>query len=320
MLSIRAAEAVHNGMGTGIFHRAYGDKAGQALQAVKAEARRLERLLSCYCKGSDISRINRLAGIRPEKISQETFDVLSCAAQVQPLCQGAFDITIGPLVDVWDYKHAKDIPEEASIQRVLPLVNGTDLLLSKSSGTAMLRNKGQAIDLGGVGKGYASDRFMDVFRKCGIRSAFTNIGGNVSALGMKPDGSPWRVGIRHPRQENALLGAVVVADESVVTSGDYERYFIDPKGKRRHHILNPATGYPAESGLISVTVMAKSAMTADALSTAIFVAGMQKGLRLLSSFPDAQAVIADTNLAVYVTPGLMDRFSPAFGIQANLLY
>jgi thiamine biosynthesis lipoprotein len=155
-----------------------------------------------------------------------------------------------------------------------------------------------------AGKGYVSDCLIKTLQKYGVVSAFINIGGNVSTLGNKLDGSSWSVGIRHPRHYSCLIGAVKVTGKAVVTSGDYERYFIDRAGKRRHHILDPTTGYPAESGLISITVVADSAMIADALSTAIFVAGMEKGLRYLAQFPGIDVVLVDNCQQVFITQGL----------------
>jgi thiamine biosynthesis lipoprotein len=192
-------------------------------------------------------------------------------------------------------------------------------MLDPGKRTAGLRRVGQSIDLGGIGKGFAGDRFLEIFKKYGISSAFTNIGGNVAAIGAKPDGSPWRVGIQHPRQENSLIGLVSVADRAVVTSGDYQRYFMGRDGKRYHHILDTSTGYPAESGLVSVTVVAGSSTAADALSTILFVAGMKKGLELLGRFPGAEAVFIDAALGVHVTAGLKQSFQAAEGISANIL-
>jgi len=142
----------------------------------------------------------------------------------------------------------------------------------------------------------------------GIASAYSNLGGNVVTVGAKPDGSPWHIGIQHPRQENGLIGAVSVVNQTVVTSGDYQRYFTDSQGKRHHHILDPTTGYPAESGLISVSIVTDKSVAADALSTILFVAGMEKGLEFLSSFPQTEAILVDSNLQVYVTQGLRCRF------------
>ncbi|SDG11014.1 thiamine biosynthesis lipoprotein [Fontibacillus panacisegetis] len=312
-------QSVNLGMNTEMTHRAFGKHAEEALRAVAGEAVRLEQMLSCFIPGSEISRINRSAGIQCEKLSLDTYELLSLAVHFSSFCQGLFDVTIGPLVALWDYKNSYEIPDEAKIRRVLALVNYADLMLDPYEKTAGLQKVGQSINLGGIGKGFASDKLLEVFKKFDVTSACTNIGGNVAVLGTKPDGSPWRVGIRHPRQEGRLIGAVSVADKGVVTSGDYQRYFWDRNGKRRHHILNPHTGYPAESGLISVTIVADSATTADALSTLFFVAGIEKGRKLLANFPGAEVILVDSELQVYVSQGLKDCFQADKGIRTNIL-
>ncbi len=313
------AESAHTGMGTEMTHKAFGRHAEEALRAVAGEAARLENMLSRFRPGSEIVRISKSAGIKSEKLSPDTYEVLSGAIGFSRICQGLFDVTIGPLVDLWDYKNALVIPDEAKIKQVLPLVNYSDLILDPHEKAAGLQKSGQSLDLGGIGKGFASDRFLEIYQEYGVESAFTNIGGNVSTLGTKPDGTPWRIGIRHPREDDRLLGVVSVASKAVVTSGDYERYFIDQEGRRHHHILDPTTGYPAESGLISVTVVASSGMAADALSTIVFVAGMEKGLRLLGEFPETEAVLVDADLQVYVTQGLEKCFQAVTGIETNIL-
>ncbi|RRJ64764.1 FAD:protein FMN transferase [Paenibacillus oralis] len=311
--STESVESAGLGMGTGLCHKAYGKNAEKALQAVGAEVKRLERLLSRFAPESDIAKINRLAGRGEVELSPEAFEVLALAGHFSGLCRDAFDVTVGPLVELWDYKNAAAAPDRERIREALSLVNHADLRLNPASQTAGLRRKGQSVDLGAIGKGYASDKLLGVFRRFGVTSAFSNLGGNVAVLGTKPDGSPWRVGIRHPRRENRLIGAVDVIDKAVVTSGDDQRYFIDALGIRRHHLLDPSTGYPADAGLISVTIVADSTAAADALSTAVFVAGMERGRAILRSFPGAEAVIVDHRLQVYVTRGLNDCFLAAEG-------
>ena len=314
------AESKNLGMSTVMTHRAFGKYAEESLRAVRDEAVRLEELLSRFIPGSEISRINRSAGIKCERLSGDTYEVLSRAIEFSRYCQGIFDVTIGPLVTLWN--NGKDTckpPEDSRIRQVLPLVDYTNLLLDPCKKTAGLQRIGQSIDLGGIGKEFAGDKFLEVFKKYGVSSAFTNIGGNVVALGTKPDGSPWRVGIQHPRQESSLIGLVSMADKAVVTSGDYQRYFIGNNGKRYHHILDPSTGYPAESGLVSVTIVTDSSMAADALSTILFIAGMNKGIELLKSFPGTEAVLIDMNLLVYVTRGLKDCFQAGEGINMEIL-
>lgn len=319
MSQVTVSESEGFGMNTEISCRVYGPNAQEAAACAMAEMNRLENLLSRFLPGSEVSRLNEFSGKGPVKISSELFKVLSNAIQYSEISQGAFDISVGPLIDLWDYKHALRVPEKARIRQALSLVDYHDLVLKECEQTVELRKPGQSIDLGGIGKGFAGDRCMEILQKKGITSAFINIGGNVSLLGNRPDGALWRVGIRHPRNNGSLLGVLETAGKAVVTSGDYERFFIDHEGKRRHHILNPATGYPADSGLISVTVAADSAMTADAMSTAIFAAGMDKGLKYLLRFSGAEAVLVDKYQRVYITQGLEWSFRCAGGIEAKVI-
>ena len=255
-------------------------------------------------------------------VSSETYEVLTSAVGFSEQLEGLFDITVGPLIDLWDgCKVSRKPPPRAIIQSVLPLINYRDIIFAFAPDrkTVALKKTGQSIDLGGVGKGYAADRILAVFAAFGIKSAFTNFGGNVAAIGTKPDGSNWRVGIRHPRQEDALIGAVSIASKSVVTSGDYQRYFMGSDGRRYHHILNPATGYPSESGLISATVVAGSSMVADALSTALFVAGLHQGASFLAAIPGTEAILITQDLQIHITPGLTDSFVAQKGINVNII-
>ena len=294
---------MHTGMGTIMTHTAYGRNAQAALQTVAEEARRLERMLSRFVPESDIAVLNRTAGKSRQSVGAETFAILSEAKRLSAQTGGSFDVTVGPLVDLWDFRHATAPPSPARIRQAAALVNYRDVTLYPDTCEAMLRRHGQALDLGGIGKGYASDAFMRLFQSLGISSAFSNLGGNISTLGARPDGSPWRVGIRHPRGDG-LICAIEVVGKAVVTSGDYERFFLDSSGKRYHHILDPRTGRPAAKGLISVTVVADSAMEADALSTALLASGMEKGLKWFQQCSAAQAILIDEHLNLYCSAGL----------------
>lgn len=315
-----AAQTTQQAMGTIMVHKAFGEQAGDSLAAVCSEVMRMERLLSRFLPGSDISRINQSAGIKSEPVNPNTYAVLSKAAEFSKQFPGCFDVTIEPLVALWALSKASlNPPDEDSIQQTLALVNADDLILDPWEMSAGLRYSGQAIDLGGIGKGFTGDRLLEVFKAFGIPSACSNLGGNVVTLGTKPDGSsPWQVGIQHPRQENRLIGSVSVVGQSVVTSGDYQRYFIDRQGKRRHHILNPTTGYPAESGWVSVSVITETSLTADALSTLLFVAGKEKSLEYLSHFPAAEAVFIDADLQIFITQGLKNRFQADQGSKITI--
>lgn len=314
------AQTTHPAMGTVMSHKAFGLHAEDCLPAVVSEIARIEGLLSRYLPYSEISRINNSAGIGSERISLETYDVLSQAVEFSRKFPGYFDVTIEPLVTLWSRgKDSLTPPDGSIIQQILPLVDYRDLSMDPWEMTAGLKNVGQSIDLGGIGKGFAGDRILDVFKDFGISSAYSNLGGNVVTLGTKPDGSPWHVGIQHPRLEENILGSVSVVNQTVVTSGDYQRFFADSQGFRHHHILNPTTGYPARSGLISVSIVAEKSIVADALSTILFVAGRENGLEILKSNPDIEAILVDSDLRTYVTQGLKYRFEAFEGIEVKIL-
>lgn len=313
-------QVTHCAMGTVMTHKAFGLHAEDSLKAVRREVAWIEGLFSRFLPHSEISRVNGSAGIKSEKVSLETYDVLSKAVEFSRSFPGCFDVTIEPLVTLWSMgKKSCAQPAELSIKQVLPLVNYRDLILDPREITAELRNGGQSVDLGGIGKGFASDRIREVFKQFGISSACSNLGGNVVTVGAKPDGSPWQIGIQHPRQENNLIGSVSVVNQTVVTSGDYQRYFTDSQGKRHHHILDPTTGYPAASGLIGVSIVTEKSVAADTLSTVLFVAGIEKGLEFLRSFPQTEVILVDSDLQVYATQGLRYRFQAAKGIEVTIL-
>jgi len=315
-----AAQTTHCAMGTVMTHKAFGVYAQDSLAAVCREVARIEGLLSRFLPDSEISRVNGSAGIRREKVSRETYEVLSKAVAFSRSFPGCFDVTIAPLVALWHTARASlTQPDASSIKQVLPLVDTRDLILDPREINAGLRHVGQSVDLGGIGKGVVGDKMLEVFEAFGISSAYSNLGGNVVTLGAKPDGSPWRVGIQHPRQEKGLIGSVAVVNQTVVTSGDYQRCFTDSRGKRHHHILDPTTGYPAASGLISVSIVADKSVAADALSTILFVAGLEKGLAFLGRLPETEAILVDADLHVYVTPGLRTRFQADRGITVTIL-
>ncbi len=317
---IDVAQTTHLAMGTVMAHKAYGPQAEACLAAIVAEIDRLEGLLSRFLPGSDVSRINAAAGVKCVKVSPETCEALARAVEFGRACPGCLAVTIEPLVELWSTAGETGVePDEGSLQIARSLVNDRDLVLDLWEMTAGLVHAGQAVDLGGIGKGFAGDRIVEVYRQFGVTSAYSNLGGNVVTVGTKPDGSPWQIGIWHPRQEGKIIGAVAVTGQSVVTSGDYQRFFTGSQGQRRHHILNPTNGYPADSGLISVSIVAEQSLAADALSTAVFVAGMEKGREFLHNFRQCEAVMVDAGLRVFVTRGLSARFQPAEGVDVTIL-
>jgi len=311
-----AAETTQSAMGTVMWHKAFGAAAADALAAACDEVAWLEERLSCFLPGSEISRVNRSAGIKSEAVSGATGDLLAEAFEFSRRFPAFFDVTIRPLVCLWRAaRQTGEQPDAQSIARARALVDYRDLTLDPWQGTAGLRRAGQSIDLGGIAKGFAADRVAAVLREAGVVSAYSNLGGNVVTLGTKPDGAPWRIGIQHPRQADCLLGAVAVVGRSVVTSGDYQRYFIDRGGVRCHHLLDPLSGYPCRSGLISVSIVAESSLLADALSTIVFAAGLERGLEALRGYPQVDAILVDETVQVFVTRGLKNCFQADEGVR-----
>ena len=314
------AQCTQHAMGTVMSHRVYGRRARACLAAVCGCIDEQERRFSRFLPDSEIAAINRMAGEGSVKVSRATYAAVAGALDFARRCQGSFNPCVAPVMDLWRQAASRCCaPAAGEISRALAQVDWRDVVLDPQAGTVFLRRKGQAIDLGGVGKGLVGDALAAVYRECGIASACANLGGNVVAWGCKPDGSPWRIGVQHPRRPEQLTGLLAVSCESVVTSGDYQRYFMDADGNRCHHILDPASGFPARSGLAGVTVVSSSSTAADALSTALFVAGLQRGLDLLNGFPGVEALFITTDLAVYITPGLQERFQAGLGIVPVIL-
>jgi thiamine biosynthesis lipoprotein len=297
------------GMNTDINCTVTGGKAEAVVRAMQEEVRRLESMLSRYRKESDITHVNANAGACMIPVGQETLEVLSKTMHFSALSDGAFDVTIGPLVDLWDYRHAVKIPSPRAIERTRMLVDGRSLWLDHEHRMCGLAQYGQSLDLGGIGKGFAARACVDVMRTYDVESAFFNFGGHVATIGPKPDGSDWTIGIRHPRKHGHLVGSVRGNSSSVVTSGDYERYFTDREGTRWHHILDPKTGYPARSGMCSVTVVHEDSLLADVLSTTCFIIGIERSVDLLSKIPGTGVIFVDERLRLWITRDLLPQFT-----------
>lgn len=280
----------------------------QAQQAIDAAYRELERLgqmLNFYADDSELTSINKNAGIRPVKVSPETFDVIQKAVFASENTEGAFDATVGPLVKLWDFKKGV-IPDKDDIEELLDQVGYQNIVLDSAAQTVYLKEEGAQIDLGGILKGYAADKASLVLQKNGLSSGIVTVGGEVRAFGNKPDGTPWIVGIQNPRQKgpnDEVIATIALSNRSISTSGDYIKFF-EKDGVRYHHILNPKTGYPAEQ-CGSVTVIANDGVTADGFSK-IFVLGPEKGLKIAKKV-GFDAIFIDCNGKISMSEGLQDR-------------
>jgi len=250
----------------------------QALLAAYEEMQRIEDLLSCYKDSSEISAVNRAAGIHPVKVSYETLSMLKRSETYGKKFSGVFDVTIGPLSDLWGFSEEKEIvlPEDSTIKKLAKLVDYNNLIINETDTTVFLKNKGMMIDLGGIAKGYAIDRGSAVLKESGINNFILNAGGDIYVSGTKDKETLWKVGVKHPRHSNELIAEFDLKDYAVATSGDYERFKII-NGVRYHHILDPATGYPGTLSESS-TILAPTAEEADATATYIFLLGWEKVL------------------------------------------
>lgn len=245
-----------------------------------------ENLFSRTREGSDVWRMNHAGGETVE-VAEDTASLIRLAQEYAVASDGALDVTIAPASSLWDFTaEVPRVPDADALATAAALVNWKELFIDGT--TVQLAHEDMAVDLGAVAKGYIADRLADFLREQGVRGALINLGGNVYALGSK-DGGDWKVGIRSPADETALAATVSVQDKSVVTSGTYERCF-EKDGVLYHHILDPATGEPVRNGLASVTIVSDSSADGDALSTACFVLGEEKGLELVRNTPGAQAL------------------------------
>jgi thiamine biosynthesis lipoprotein len=289
----------------------YGEKCQEALAAALEEIQRLDALLSVGNADSEISIINKN---KSAAVSEDTLLMVKQAIELGNTTNGAFDITVYPLMVLWGFTTGDfAVPKTEQIQSALESVGSSRIKLDEKNSTITLED-GQGIDLGGIAKGFTSNRLMEIFSEYGLVSGIVSLGGNVECYGTKPDGSLWKCGIINPLEPDdvtSLLGVVSVEDKAVITSGAYERYFEDEEtGKTYHHILNPKTGYPANNGLISVSVVSGNGMLADALSTACYVMGLDESIQYWRQYGgDFDLILMTEDKEVYVTEPISDSFS-----------
>jgi thiamine biosynthesis lipoprotein len=274
----------------------------RAIDSGMAELRRLDAMMSLYKDDSEIAKVNRAAGKTPVKVSPEMIEVIERSLETSRLTHGAFDATIGPLVVLWQMRLKEGgIPSDDEIRNVQKLVNYRNVLVDRHASTVFLRKPGMILDVGGSAKGYAADRVKDLFRKNGIVNAVIAVAGDIWAIGKREDGTPWRIGVQHPRQQDKVLAVLNLSDRYISTSGDYERFVIRQK-KRYHHIIDPRTGRPSR-GVISVTLLGDQGAVIDPLTTALFILGREEGMAIVRKL-GAEAIFVDEEGKVTATPGI----------------
>jgi thiamine biosynthesis lipoprotein len=272
----------------------------RAIDAVMDDMRRTDELMSTYKPESQLSQVNAHAFERPVKVDKDIIDVVEKALEYSRLSDGAFDVTYASVGYLYDYR-AHVHPSQAQIDAALPSVDYRQLKVDRKADTIRFLKRGMRIDLGGIAKGWAVDRGVEILRGLGIEHAMVNAGGDTRLLGDRL-GKPWIVGIRDPRKDNAVVTRIPLQDEAISTSGDYERFF-EEGGVRYHHILVPGTG--RSPGLVrSVTVIGPTATHTDGLTKPIFILGVERGMEFVRRVKDVEAVIVDNEGRIYYSPGL----------------
>lgn len=294
---------------TGQFKTDSEPKAEVCFRILDDEVRRLEFLLSAYDQNSDIYRLGQYSG-QWIKVSPETAEILNKAKKIASETQGTFDPTVGSIVKLWNVdQDSHRVPEQSEIEAALALVDFNQIETKIENGVDYARiGKGQQITLGAIGKGFISDKVIAKLKSSGCVDSLISLGGNIIASGTNAENKPWSIGLQRPDEQRGDFFAVVPADNtSVVTSGDYEKFFIKD-GVKYHHILNPKTGHPARATLSSVSVINKDSATADALCTALFVMGWDQAIQFLESHPSIKAVLVDENIKnVAITKNLLNE-------------
>ena len=267
--------------------------------------REIENRMSVNLPDTHVSRINDAAGVAPVQVHDDVFTVIERALYFAGISGGAFDPTVEPLVRIWGIGGDNPrLPPQREIDVVLTLIDWRDVELDSQTRSVFLKRHGMSLDLGAIAKGFAADEAAAIIRKAGLKRAIVDLGGNILTFGVKKDKSPWRVGLQNPRKDRgSYLGVVAGPQQTVVTSGVYEKFF-DFEGRRYHHLFSPFDGYPVRNGLLSVSIISSVSMNADALSTAVFVLGYEKGRALIESLEDAEAVFVFEDNSIRMTGGV----------------
>lgn len=298
------AEAVRDvfAMDTYMTVKAYGSNGDAAVDAAVDEINRLDALLSTGKKDSEIGQINANNG---GQLSEDGAILMERSLELYKSTNGAFDVAIYPVMKAWGFTDGNyQVPDADTLKATLELVDPSLIDYDKETSTVSFKKDGVQIDLGGIAKGYTSSRIMDIYKEKGVTSGLVNLGGNAQVFGTKPDGSLWRVAVQSPDSEDEYLGVLETKDKAIITSGGYERYF-EKDGVTYHHIIDPSTGYPADNGLISVTIVSADGTLADGLSTSLFVMGKDKATNYWKAHSDEfDMILLTDDEKLYVSEGI----------------
>ncbi|MBQ8961029.1 MAG: FAD:protein FMN transferase [Ruminococcus sp.] len=316
----KASQEAHSrdifAMDTFMTLKAYGDSAEEALSEAAVKITDLEKLLAVTDPESDISRINSSSG-EFVQVSEDTAAIIGAGIEYGDLTGGALDITVYPVLREWGFTTGEyRVP---STQEIGALLENVDYTKVEFSGDSVKIPGGAMVDTGSLAKGYTSDRVIEILRENDVNSAIVSLGGNVQSLGLKPDGSQWKVGIKDPFQPDSEMCIVSVGEKAVITSGNYERFFVGEDGEVYWHIIDPADGAPADNGLVSVTVIGDSGLMCDALSTALFVSGTDKAQQIWRSEKSFDMVLVTDDERILVTEGIADSVSNISDMDMEVL-
>ena len=286
---------------------AYGKNAKKALDAAVDEINNIEQLVSTGIDSSEVSQINKNG---KGSVSETTGYLIKRSKEIYDSTNGVFDITIYPIMQAWGFPtETYRVPGKKELKKLRGLMGADHVLYDEKKQEVTLNKEGMKIDLGGIAKGYTSSKVMDIFKENGISSAVISLGGNVQTLNGKPDGSDWRVAVENPADTGSYIGVLSIKDKAVITSGGYERYF-KQDGKTYHHIIDPATGYPANNGLTSVTIVSDDGTLADGLSTSLFIMGSEKAQKYWKEHSDEfDTILVKDDGSILVSEGLAEYFT-----------
>lgn len=296
-------------MGTVVTLKIYDEGKEDVLNVAFNEMEQLADQIGIGEENSQIDQINTAAGEAPVEVSKDVFNLIQAGKSYSEQAEGSFDITVGPLTLLWHigYEDAKK-PTQEEIDAVLPLINYQKVLLDEKEQTVYLEDKGMRMDLGAIAKGFIADKVTQLLDDEGVTTAIIDLGGNIYVKGNNPSGKEWTVGVQDPFTERGqIVGKIEASNQSIVTSGIYERY-LEVDGERYHHILNPLDGYPYENEIAGVTIVSEKSIDGDALSTLIFSKGLKDGLKHIEKQEGVEAIFVDKDQQVYITSGLDEEF------------
>ena len=296
-------------MGTPISIKLYNGGNQKALDKAFKKIVEIEDAVSINKENTEITKLNESAGIEKVKLSDISYDILKKGIEYSRLSNGSYDISIGPLVKLWSIGlEGARVPSEEEINNTIDYIDYNNIKINDSTKEAFLTKKGMEVDLGSIAKGYAADEVAKILKQEGVNSAIIDLGGNIYALGSKNSDSNWKVGIQDPFNDRGeVIGSLEVSDKTVVTSGIYER-FIEKDGVKYHHILNPKTGYPYETDIAGVSIIAENSIDADALSTLTFTKGVKEGLKFVEGLDDVDAIFITNDKQIYITENIKSNF------------